>query len=808
MEEKRVDLMENTTISTDALAETSVDTEEKKTKKLKKEKAPKVKKEKAPKVKKEKAPKVKKEKAPKEKKVRVKKMANVEGEGAAEKSGENAFTKCIASVKALISKVTTDDSSKEYAAKKASALFSIRNKIIACILLPIVFMIIVGVQAYKTAETGMSSKYIDSTSETLQMASEYIDMSAQFLEAETMKYAFDMELSKYLMGLYNSSLVEKNMVKDKVRTSMLSSQTGNDFIRNIHVICDDKNPMFTTKTSDAITGIMTEYTEQVLVDGDRNTLERWTDHHELIDETLRLSSAKDSYFLAVQMYASANNYIVVLDVSQDALQGFIDGIDLGKGSLIGIVSPNGRELINEGLAEGQESSLTEGELVFAGQDFYEKALADLAADPEKTLGYSNVKYKGVEHLFMYSKSVETGCVVCALVPTSYIVGQADAIKNTTVLWVVIALVIVMGVGLFIVFGIQKNMNRIAGKFGEVAQGDLTVTVTVQGRDEFQNLAGSATNMISNTKNLVHKVADATTELEASSEAVGQASQVLENYSQEISQAVNEINSGMERQMQHAQECVDTTTGLSNELKRINELVNKVEGLVSETGDMINQGMGLIHQLGESAQETTRMTKEVSDSIESLKKDSENINSFVGVITDISSQTNLLSLNASIEAARAGEAGRGFAVVAEEIRKLADDSAKAAGEIKRNVAQINNQTTLTVNNAGEAERMVEEQSESVTQAVSVLQQMQERMNDLVDGLHEISGAMDQADAQRHETVKAVKSISEIIDENAEYAGNVMSVAEKLQDNVEGLNATAQHLDDNMQDLKTEISVFKV
>ena len=248
--------------------------------------------------------------------------------------------------------------------------------------------------------------------------------------------------------------------------------------------------------------------------------------------------------------------------------------------------------------------------------------------------------------------------------------------------------------------------------------------------------------------------------------------------------------------------------LSEEMQEVGRVVEQVEKLVDETEEMIGQGMDIVRLLGEKAKQTTEITAKVGENINSLRRESEIINSFVGTITEISEQTNLLSLNASIEAARAGEAGRGFSVVAEEIRKLADDSAAAAREIRTNVEQISARTMNSVDSAKEAETMVASQTEAVEQVVSVFLEMQERMKKLVEGLEAIIHSAEKADAERSYTVTAIRQISGSIEETANSAMTVRDAAEKLMERVEGLNRTADALGENMDSLKSEISVFKV
>ena len=683
--------------------------------------------------------------------------------------------------------------------KEKFLLFSIRNKIVVCFLVPILFMILIGASAYRKSADGMSDKYMESTTQTISMATEYIDMSCTFIESEAIKYAFDSDLGKYFLGLYESDSIGKMSVMENTKSDMISAQVSNPFISNIYILTKENVAMLSTKSASNASGIFDPYIESQGTD--KRQLKTWIDRHDLLDESFELT--ENDYILSCQMLSQNNNACIVIDVKPSAIREFLDGLDLGEGSILGFVTADGREILADNSAEAKDSVLSADGTVFYGQEFF----AGIAAAQEKS-GASTVRLGGERYLFIYSLSDKTGAATCALVPMKVVTDQAQDIKQLTVGLVILAVLVVLAIGILIAAVIQNNMKRISRRFGDVAKGDLTVQVSATGRDEFRNLAGSAADMIDHTKKLVHKVQNATGQLETSSMEVEEISGVIDEYSKGITKAINDINEGMSRQSVHAQECVAKTDVLSEEIQGVGAVVEKVGALVDQTEEMINQGMEMVKLLGSRASETTQMTETVGESIRALKQETEMINGFVGIITDISGQTNLLSLNASIEAARAGEAGRGFSVVAEEIRKLADDSAKAAAEIRTRVESIGGQTMESVKSAEQARRMVDLQTESVEQVVDIFRKMQEQMNLLVTGLKQIVESMEKADSERSEAVTAVKNISDIIEETAGNAETVKDAAENLLAKVEDLNRTAGTLGENMQELKTEISVFRV
>ena len=677
--------------------------------------------------------------------------------------------------------------------------FGIRYKIILGFVIPIFFIIVVGIASYSRAKQGMRDRYEKSTLETVRMLGSQVDMITRSMHTEVSKYVGLLELNNLSKGVYDSNISEKTRIMRMVKTNILASQKVNDFISNVFVILKDGYKNITTKGV-GIDGFFDEYYESIEKINGSGTIRNWIDAHPVIDNRMSLSDAVgDSYLFSYQALNPTKDFAVVIDASKERLQELIDGINLGEGSIVGIVTMNGKEIIHR----NGDVLTDDGRPVFAGRDYYRDILSN-----KGLFGTEEIKYMDNECILFYSILDETGIVIVGMVPISIVTSEASGIWALTLILVVIALIVVMAVAFVISANIQKNVETVSRGLGAVAEGNLNVKVRVKGHDEFVDLADATTNMISNTKNLVAKVDTAAEGVADSAKSVQGASKKLGTCSDDIMRAVEEMSDGMERQKKYADECVSTTDRLSNEIANVSSQIGRVKEIVDETNRLINESVRILSTLGDKARETTKATDSVKSSVSALLDETGKINSFVNVIKNISSQTHLLSLNASIEAARAGESGRGFSVVAEEIRALATESSKSAGEIKKLVDGINAQTDSSVGSVDMAQNIVDEQFELVNSSIKIFDQMKASMDCLTEELMNIDKAASEADQRRVEAVSAVDDISVIINDSASNANTVIEALNVLKKNVDNLDKTAAKLGENMDELKNEVRVFQI
>lgn len=683
------------------------------------------------------------------------------------------------------------------AGEKKGARLSLKAQLIIGFLLPILMVVCIGIYAYNKAATGMINNYRETALQALRMTADYIDYGFSTIQSNALELYNDVDVKDYCRNLYKNNPEQGNIVWSNITAKLITKRLSNEFIDNIHIIptselnCITSANMESMKQKTGFYDKLLEEKETVI-----KSKNRWAYGHPCIDEVLKLEPEKT----AVSMYLplQAGKAVIVVDASNENITRIMKETGLGEGSLVGFITADGHEILT---SDDDKAEELEG-YSFINQEYFAKV-----SEAEKTYS-EDVEVNGKGYCFIAAKCATNESVMCALIPKELMMKEANELK-VAVLWFVLFACLFVGVlSVIIIFGISRNMGSIIHRLSKVAEGDLTVDMKIKNKTEFGTLAGHIMGVVSNTKELIAKVANISQNVSDSVESVANATGVLSDGTQNIHNAINEIDQGVNRQVEDAEQCLSKMDELSHIILITEESMQKMDQLADSTRNMIDIGCDSMAMLTQQADETIRMTDQVDSRITMLAEKSQEISNFVDTINDISSQTTLLSLNASIEAARAGEVGRGFAVVAGEIKKLADNSMQAAESIRKVVDVITEMTVETRNSSANAKTVVKKQGAVVDQTRQNLMNMNDRMGELLENIQSIRQNMSRMSNERGETLEAIKSISDVVQQTAESSTLVNETAKEQMRQAEAMREVTDELQTQTEELLDAIRRFKV
>jgi methyl-accepting chemotaxis protein len=359
----------------------------------------------------------------------------------------------------------------------------------------------------------------------------------------------------------------------------------------------------------------------------------------------------------------------------------------------------------------------------------------------------------------------------------------------------------------IVRTINRSLTQLVTGVGQVADGDLTVRMNRLSGDELGTLTDNFGQMTDSLRTLVSNISHTAGEVAATSQQLSASSDEAARATQAVSQTIAQLAEGNAQQAdaitasaEDAQAMNQTAAGVSTSAEQAAVAAAASASAAGAGRESLQAAVTRVHGLHQSVTASAQTVRDLG----SL---SDQIGQIVGMIKGIASQTNLLALNAAIEAARAGEHGRGFAVVAEEVRKLASESADSAHEITGMIEQIQAETRRAVDAMERGQIEADESVKLIGQAGSSIEQIVDAVRTTDSEVSVISTAMRDLAASLQRVAVSMEDVSAVAEENAAGAEEVTAAAEEQTASIEEISAAAQNLANMAETLQRLVARFR-
>ena len=307
---------------------------------------------------------------------------------------------------------------------------------------------------------------------------------------------------------------------------------------------------------------------------------------------------------------------------------------------------------------------------------------------------------------------------------------------------------------FVGYGIARPLRQMVGMLDDIAKGDgdLTVRLQVDRADELGQIAGGFNTFLNKLQNMIRDVVTSVQKVSDSSEHTADIAIRTNQGVQRQMAEIDQVATAVHEMTATAQDVARNATQAAEAASHADRSANDGKRIVEGTAKAIS---GLAGEIGRAV-----------SVVQTLAKDSENINAILVAIRGIAEQTNLLALNAAIEAARAGEQGRGFAVVADEVRNLAQKTQQATEEIQSMIQQLQHGTREVVNVMEQSQARTDDSVQQAQIAASALEEITQAVSVINDMNTQIASAAEEQSAVAEDINRNVTNIGQVA---AEVAG---------------------------------------
>ncbi|MGQ3478447.1 methyl-accepting chemotaxis protein [Paenibacillus sp. TY11] len=434
-----------------------------------------------------------------------------------------------------------------------------------------------------------------------------------------------------------------------------------------------------------------------------------------------------------------------------------------------------------------------------------EAIPKLFASKEGSFSYD---LNGVDKHLIFKTNTLTGWKIAGTMNKAETSASAQPILITTIVVLVIAAIIIGVLAMWLISSILKPIQRLRNSMDAISQGNLSINVATTSTDEIGELSRYFQQMVDNLRNMIREIQAMTGNLSASSQELAAGAEQTTRAIEHVTIAIQDVAAGSERQVGSAKDNQERISGMATDITAMTETMAEMTTYSAQAIQASDAGSEHIGNSVVSIDGIRTTVEELDTIISALSDRSGRIGTIVTVITEIASQTNLLALNASIEAARAGEHGKGFAVVATEVRKLAENSAYSAQQIREQIQGIQSGVSEALIAMESAKERVSEGINSIDLSGRSFSRIRRAVAKSAKQLDNVAASTAGVVDGTSTVVSSMEEITRIAEEAASHTETVSAAAEEQLASMEEIGSSAADLTrlaEQLQDLLTQFQL---